>query len=270
VRSAPALPSYPPSLALERKKVINAAVSQTGVGETPKIPDGFLSEENLMWQALFRQVAAVASRHACREYLDALASGARYSQDAIPDLKGLSERLYEATGWQVAPVTGVITSEQFFAYLEARQMPCTQYIRPHTKFAFTEDPDCIHELLGHVPALFIPSWARLSQAFGSTAARLVERGEKAKLKQLEVMYFAVMEKGLVRQAGEVKAIGASVISGSGELVHAMEHPEKHLPLEPGLVMQYGSTCETDFMEHFFVGESVDSMAVVVTEWMDTL
>jgi len=266
----PDLPFYPPSLASERKKAINAVVSQTSVGETPRIPEGYLSEENLMWKALYRQVTSVASQHACREYLDALINGAAYCPDTIPDLECLSARLHRMTGWQVAPVTGTITSEQFFAHLEARQMPCTQYIRPHTKFAFTEDPDCIHEMLGHLPALFIPSWARLSQAFGSTARRLIEQGEFAKLEQLEVMYFAVMEKGLVHQDGEVKAVGASVISGSGELVHAMEHPEKHLPLDPALVMEYGSTCETDFMKHFFVGDSVDSMAAIVTDWMSRL
>mmetsp|Transcript_170910 Transcript_170910/g.547766 ORF Transcript_170910/g.547766 Transcript_170910/m.547766 type:complete len:301 (-) Transcript_170910:173-1075(-) len=267
----PPLPHYPPDVARARKRIINAAVSTTKVGHTPQIlPQGYLPEEHQMWQALHGRVLAVASRHACAAYLRALLEGAAFSVERIPDIGRFSMRLQALTGWQVAPVGGPISSQQFFALLECRQMPCTQYIRPHTKYAFTEDPDCIHEMLGHLPALFIPSWARLSQAFGITAKRLMEEGKEEQLEKLTVMYFAVNEKGLIKEGGEVKAIGASVISGSGELLHAMEHPEKHLPFDVDLVMKYGSTDETDFMEWFFVGESVDDMAEQVQAWMDTL
>eukprot|EP00932_Pfiesteria_piscicida_P003315 SRR837773.13228.p2 GENE.SRR837773.13228~~SRR837773.13228.p2 ORF type:complete len:315 (+),score=76.21 SRR837773.13228:56-946(+) len=267
----PVLPHYPPDVARARKKVINAAVSQTKVGETPRIPPGgYLPEEHEMWRALYERVLAVASRHACREYLDAVRNGAAYCPNQIPDIKALSERLQRITGWQVAPVTGAITAKEFLAHLERREMPCTQYIRPHTKYAFTEDPDCIHEMLGHLPALFIPSWARLSQAFGRAAGRLQAEGKDDLLPKLVVMYFAIMEKGLVKQDGEVKAIGASVISGSGELKHAMEHPEKHLPFDPELVMKFGSTDESDFMEWFFVGDSVPAMAAEVERWLEAL
>mmetsp|Transcript_72881 Transcript_72881/g.235633 ORF Transcript_72881/g.235633 Transcript_72881/m.235633 type:complete len:303 (+) Transcript_72881:89-997(+) len=270
-RAPPPLPHYPPELARVRKRLINAVVAETKVGRTPQIPPGgYLPEENEMWQALYRRVFAAASEHACAEYLEALETGAAYSPERIPDIEHFSARLHRLTGWEVAPVGGAISSEQFFALLERRHMPCTQYIRPHTKYAFTEDPDCIHEMLGHLPALFIPSWAKLSQAFGETARRLQEEGKEEKLQQLSLMYFAVIEKGLVKENGKVKAIGASVISGSGELLHAMEHTGKHLPFDVDLVMKYGSTDESDFMEWFFVGESVDSMAAQVHEWMDSL
>jgi len=96
------------------------------------------------------------------------------------------------------------------------------------------------------------------------------RGDGAAMDRLILLYFAVVEKGLVRQAGGAKAIGASVISGSGELLHAMAHPEKHLPLELRLVLEHGSTDEEGFMEHFFVGESVDGMADLVREWIEAL
>jgi len=81
------------------------------------------------------------------------------------------------------------------------------------------------------------------------------------------------EKGLVHQDGPdgpVKAIGASVISGTDELVFAMENPHTHLPLEVDLVLKHGSTEENGFMDHFFVGESVDEMAESVIEWMRQL
>lgn len=267
----PPLPYYPLDVALERKKIINDAVLKTPVGKTPNIPPrGYLEEEHRMWEALYCRVLRTAHEHACREFVDALVRGAAFTSDRIPDIGLFSQRLYERTGWQVAPVAGSTPPGTFFAHLEQRQMPCTQYIRPHTKFAFTEDPDCTHEMLGHLPALFIPSWARLSQCFGATAGRLAREGKEEELEQLIVMYFALVEKGLVKQDGSIKAIGASVISGSGELVHAMENPQKHLPFESDLVMEFGSTDETDFMKHFFVGENIDDMADKAERWMRDL
>uniref|UniRef100_A0A7S2QEG6 phenylalanine 4-monooxygenase n=1 Tax=Zooxanthella nutricula TaxID=1333877 RepID=A0A7S2QEG6_9DINO len=151
-------------------------------------------------------------------------------------------------------------------------MPCTMYIRPHTKYNFTEDPDCVHEMLGHIPHLFIPSWSRLYRAFGRTARRLAERGDDGAMERLILMYFAVVEKGLVRTGpgDAVKAIGASVISGAGELRYAVAHPERHLPLEAEAVMKYGSTDEDGFMDRYFVGESVEGMADFVISWVDQL
>jgi len=222
-----------------------------------------------MWEALYQRVMTSAGRHACREYLEAVRTAA-LSTTRIPDIEDFSGRLFQHSGWQVAPVTGAISPETFLEHLRCREMPCTQYIRPHTKFSFTEDPDCIHEMLGHLPALFIPAWARLSQAFGATARRLRDEGKEELLDKLTLVYFAVLEKGLVKQDGEIKAIGASVISGSGELVHAMERTDKHLPFEMDLILKYGSTDETDFMPYFFVGESVESMADIVTGWLDSL
>jgi len=268
------LPWYPPPMAAERKQVINSVVVGTGVGETPRIPPrGYLEEEHRMWSAVYKRVINLASEHACLEYLEAVTKGAGYDMNTIPDVKLLSERLQRMTGWRIAPVTGSIPATEFFAHLEVGHMPCTMYIRPHSKFAFTEDPDCVHEMLGHIPALFIPSWSRCYKAFGETARRLSDQGKDKEMEQLILMYFAVVEKGLVREGGPdgtVKAIGASVISGSSELVYAMEHPETHLPLDIDLVMKYGSTDEDGFMEHFFVGESVDDMAQLVMEWMQTL
>jgi len=266
------LPFYPEALAKERKRMINAAVASTPAGDVPPIPHGYLEEEHMMWRAIFRNVSTSASRYACREYLHALREGAAYWEDSVPDMLELNERVRRQTGWRVAPCIGSIPPDEFFAELEARRMPCTMYIRPHTKYTFTEDPDCVHEMLGHIPHLFIPSWARLYQAFGRAARRLMESGDSDAYGRLNLMYFAVVEKGLVRDgpAGEVKAIGASVISGAGELAHALSSPEIHLPLEVDLVMKYGSTNEDGFMERYFVGEGVDTMADFVIDWMSTL
>eukprot|EP00441_Pelagodinium_beii_P046816 CAMPEP_0197622736 /NCGR_PEP_ID=MMETSP1338-20131121/2908_1 /TAXON_ID=43686 ORGANISM="Pelagodinium beii, Strain RCC1491" /NCGR_SAMPLE_ID=MMETSP1338 /ASSEMBLY_ACC=CAM_ASM_000754 /LENGTH=281 /DNA_ID=CAMNT_0043192485 /DNA_START=104 /DNA_END=949 /DNA_ORIENTATION=+ len=268
-----ALPWYPEQIAAERKNIINFAVAATSAGCTPSIPpQGYLATEHQMWGTVYERVSSIAQEHACQEYIKALQDGAAYRSHAIPDVADFSERLEKLTGWKLAAVTGSLSALDFFAKLAVGHMPCTMYIRPHTKFAFTEDPDCVHELLGHVPALFIPSWSRLYHAFGATARRLVVEGRvnSEAMSQLQLMYFAVVEKGLVWEKNDVKAIGASVISGSNELLHCMAHPEKHLPLNVENVLKYGSTDEDGYMDYFFVGNSVDGMADFVVSWMENL
>lgn len=270
--SAPELPAYPPATAKQRKQAINEAVAGTTRGQVPNVPHGYMNEEHMMWRAVYRRVTAVAEQHACPEYMRALREGAAYREESIPDIGELSGRLQRIAGWEVMPVTGSVSPRDFFACLEESKMPCTMYIRPHTKLTFTEDPDCVHEMLGHIPHLFIPSWSRLYRAFGRTARRLSERDDSEAMERLILMYFAVVEKGLVRSGPnrEVKAIGASVISGAGELVYMAAHPERHLPLGVEAVMKYGSTDEDGFMKTYFVGDSVDGMADWLVSWMATL
>lgn len=224
-----------------------------------------------MWRCVYIRVLTTASEHACDEYLTGLAK-AGYRPDRIPDVRELDERLYSQTGWRVAPVTGSLSAEHFFEHLTKFEMPCTMYIRPHTKYGFTQDPDCIHEMLGHIPALFIPSWSRLYHRFGTKADELTARGDREAMDKLILMYFAIVEKGMTSDGngGPAKAIGASLISGTGELLYAMDSPEIHVPLDMDQVLCKGSTDEEGYMPYFFVGKCVDSMAEEVMEWMEKL
>mmetsp|Transcript_60927 Transcript_60927/g.176259 ORF Transcript_60927/g.176259 Transcript_60927/m.176259 type:complete len:315 (+) Transcript_60927:134-1078(+) len=269
----PPLPVFPEAVARERKRLISAAVAGAPKGAAPIIPpNGYLEEEHMMWRAIYRNVSTIARQHACPQYQRALFEGAAYREDAIPDMAELQERCLRTTGWRISPCCGSVPPRDFFVELAERNMPCTMYIRPHTKLTFTEDPDCIHEMLGHIPHLFIPSWSRMYEAFGRTARRLTEKNDEAALEKLILMYFAVVEKGLVHSGanGEVQAIGASVISGAGELQYAMREPERYLPLTVDNVLKYGSTDEDGFMKRYFVGKDVDSTADFVIQFMDTL
>lgn len=265
-------PSYPDELAGARKETINAVVDSAFRGQPPSIASmNYLPEEHQMWRCCYHRICSGAKEHASRDFLHGLHI-LGYSEDSIPDLQQLDSHLHVSCGWRVAAVRGSLPPVAFFRHLANREMPCTMYIRPSSKFKFTDDPDCCHELLGHMPALFIESWSALYQRFGQKGLELEARGDSAAMDKLVLAYFAVVEKGMVKDEPgySPKAIGASLITGTGELMYAMNNPQLLRPLCMDDVMTHGSAREDCYMPCFFVGESVAEMASAVTDWMETL
>ncbi|XP_051918765.1 tryptophan 5-hydroxylase 1-like [Hippocampus zosterae] len=215
----------------------------------------YTPEEVQTWSRVFRELHQLYPDHACKEFLDNLPLLARhcnYKEDNIPQLEDVSRFLKGRSGFSIRPVSGYLSPRDFLAGLAFRVFHCTQYIRHSSDPYYTPEPDACHELLGHVPLLAEPSFARFSQEMGLASLG----ADDDAVRKLATCYFFTVEFGLCEQDGRLRAYGAGLLSSAGELKHALSGRAPVRPFDPRL------TCDeecviTAFQNVYFVTKTFD-------------
>merc|ERR1711871_1259017 len=143
-----------------------------------------------------------------------------------------------------------LTSRDFLNALAFRVFHSTQYIRHESRPLYTPEPDICHELLGHVPLFTDPDFADFGQTIG--LASLGASDEE--MTQLVSLYWFTVEFGMCRQAGELRAYGAGLLSSFGELSYCVSSEPKHLPFDPAVAATHPYPI-TDYQPVYFVADS---------------
>ena len=171
-----------------------------------------------MWDTLFaRQVPYLGSRIVA-PFLEGIPK-LGLDEPGIPELDRLNGRLEPLTGWRLVSVPGLVPDEAFFAMLADKRFPIGNFIRGADSLDYLEEPDCFHDIFGHVPMLAHAPVARLMQAMGRLGVEAIAAGHGEIISRL---YWHTVEFGLAREDGEVKILGAGLASSFGEAHFALE------------------------------------------------
>jgi len=215
----------------------------------------FTVEEHGVWDTLFaRQVPYLGSR-IVTPFLEGIPK-LGLDEPGIPDLERLNARLEPLTGWRCVSVPGLVPDAAFFAMLAERRFPIGNFIRGANSLDYLEEPDCFHDIFGHVPLLAHEPVARLMQAIGRLGVEAVDCGMGETISRL---YWHTVEFGLVREGTEVKILGAGLASSFGEAHFAIEAdvPRPRFALRDAAATGYRSNA---FQPLYFVSDSLERVA----------
>ncbi|XP_056269538.1 tryptophan 5-hydroxylase 1-like isoform X1 [Pseudoliparis swirei] len=260
-------PGFKDKVYLKRRKYFADLAMSYKLGD-PILRIDFTTEEVRTWGVVFKELKKLYPSHACKEYLKnlpLLTEYCGYSEDNIPQLEDVSHFLKERSGFIIRPVAGYLSPRDFLAGLAFRVFHCTQYVRHSSRPLYTPEPDTCHELLGHVPLLAEPSFARFSQEIGLASLGASDDA----VKKLATCYFFTVEFGLCKQDGRLRAYGAGLLSSISELKHALSGRANILPFDP--VVTCNQECIiTTFQDVYFVSESFEDAKNKMREFARTI
>jgi phenylalanine-4-hydroxylase len=200
--------------------------------------------EHGLWRWLHDRQAGLMRRYAAGTVTRALAR-LDYAT-AIPDLEKVSASLRRATGWRLVAVPGLIPDEVLFTSgVGSSRSPRTQ-----GRGSVTSSARHFHDM-AMCPVVRsslrrLPCTVRAEARLGTTDL-------------LARVYWYTVEFGLVREAGELRAFGAGILSSFAETQFSIDDPA---PNRVGFVLERVLRTEyriDDFQQTYFVLEDFDQL-----------
>ncbi|WP_322010829.1 phenylalanine 4-monooxygenase [Paraburkholderia sp. J12] len=216
--------------------------------------------DHAVWDQLYRRQTTLLAGRASDAFL-AGAENIGLNVAHVPSFEAVSARLMPATGWRIVAVPGLVPDRIFFEHLANRRFPVTWWMRRPDQLDYLQEPDCFHDLFGHVPLLTDPVFADAIHAYGRAALAAHERDPRA-LTLLARLYWYTVEFGLMHEAGApdgVKIYGAGIVSSKGESLYSVEsEAPNRIAFDLDRVLRTRYRIDT-FQKTYFVIESFEQL-----------
>jgi phenylalanine-4-hydroxylase len=118
------------------------------------------------------------------------------------------------TGWRYQPDDRVAGMGDFFNALSKRIFVSATQVRSREELHFCKLPDIFHDVFGHAALLMYEPFSVFLQELGKLG--VYYRNNAAKLQYLANLYWYTAEVGLIREEGELRYYGGSIISSTNE------------------------------------------------------
>lgn len=246
-----------------RREIVSMARGYK-TGDSIPIVD-YTSEENEVWTTVYDHLTKLYPTHACEQYnyvFPLLLENGVLGRTRMPQLRDVSDFLNQATGFTVRPVAGLLSSRDFLNALAFRVFFSTQYIRHSGQPLYTPEPDMVHDILGHLPLLSDPDFAKFTQTIGLASLG----ADDELLDKLAKVYWYSVEFGLCSEGGRRKAYGAGILSAAGELQYALSEEPECVPWDP-MVASVTPFPITKYQPKYFVASSFSDAQEKLERWL---
>src|SRR5215210_9583559 len=184
----------------------------------PQRWEAFTAEDHAVWDLLFARQVELLGTRVVSPFLDGI-DLLKLSHPGVPDLDELNAILGPRTGWRTVAVTGLVPDDIFFAMLTERVFPVGNFIRKREELDYLEEPDCFHDLFGHIPMLAHHDFAEMVEHVGRLGQAAIAAGEGDRVARI---YWHSVEFGLAMEQTELKILGAGLASSFGEAHFSLE------------------------------------------------
>jgi phenylalanine-4-hydroxylase len=208
----------------QRRRKIRLLVKQYHKDPTVLPLVNYTDEENEIWRTILKTLRPLHRKYASKIYLEGWKKLC-FPADVIPELRAVSESLEKVCGFKLIPIEGFVDSKSFLSCLRTHSMFCTQYVRHPSKPLFSDEPDIIHELLGHTPMFTNRHMVEIYELIG----KLAYRADAQRLIEIERLAWFTMEAGLIEEEGEIKVLGTAILSSVGELKYSVSNKVRKRP-----------------------------------------
>ena len=185
----------------------------------------FTVEDHDVWDLLFRRQVELLGSRAVSPFFDGL-DLLKLSHPGVPELDELNSLLEPRTGWRTVAVPGLVPDDIFFAMLAERVFPVGNFIRKRAELDYLEAPDCFHDIFGHIPMLANHDFAEMVEHVGRLGTAAIGAGFGERVARI---YWHSVEFGLAMEDGELRILGAGLLSSFGEAHYSLESADVRRP-----------------------------------------
>lgn len=199
---------------------------------TPKSVVGtaghYSEEDHDTWHKLCVRQSELVNPVACRAFHEGMAK-LQLDFKRLPDRDLMARRINGFTGWTLADAQNeYLGPTEWFEHIAACRFPVTDYIRRPHELDFTPLPDLFHEYFGHLAFFTDPEFAGIARRYGEVY--LKARTDEQRLAIARLWWYGI-EFGFVREDGDLKIVGAGLLSSPGELQHALKPDTPRHPFD---------------------------------------
>ncbi len=224
----------------------------------------YTEEDHAVWAALWVRQLPLAKQHACSFHLEGMEK-LNLDRQRLPDPVKVSEHTNSMTNWALGDAENeYLGATEWFDHIAERRFPVTNYIRKMEELEYTPMPDLFHEYFGHLPFFTNQEFGDIAQLFGPLYLSATE--ERQRLAVARLWWFTT-EFGLIRENGELKILGAGLLSSPGELLHALD------PNTPRFEFDIRQVAETasapyGYHDHYFIVNSLEHVRQIILDYAE--